>query len=183
MVRWSTLNPYGTARAGAPLHVEAARLLAKAGVKNAIIGGELYVRRPDGKRARVHDVCRIARAPASEAEVASLYFAVFAIYDLDGRDLSGDAAGALARIRSLFADGTHVHPVETVAGDEKEVHGPLQAVGARGGRGRPRRRQRHVGSFKIKPRHTLDLAVIGFSESIEEPCRHAALAAARGRAS
>ena len=82
-----SVNPYGTVRAGAPFHVEAGKLLAKAGVKNAIVGGELYVERPDGKRARVHDVTRIARAPETEADIATLRFAAFAIYDLDGADL------------------------------------------------------------------------------------------------
>ena len=66
------VNPGGTVRVGLPLLDEAAALLKKGGVKNAIIAGELHVPHADGKRARVHDVSRIARKPASPAEVAQL---------------------------------------------------------------------------------------------------------------
>jgi len=45
-----TLNPGGTLRAGAPFLDEAAKRLK--GVKSALIGGELYVQRPDGARAQ-----------------------------------------------------------------------------------------------------------------------------------
>jgi len=56
-----TLNPGGTLRAGAPFLKEAAERLK--GHKSALIGGELYVQRADGERARVHDVVRVAPVP------------------------------------------------------------------------------------------------------------------------
>ena len=164
----ATLNPYGTVRIGAAFHEEAARLLAKAGIKRAIIGGELYVRRPDGKRARVHDVCRVARAPESEADVASLAFAAFGIYDLDGTDLSGSPEATLARLTEIFKGGDRAHVVETVAGDEQAVHARFkQWVEAEGGEGIVAISDKH-GGFKIKPRHTIDLAVVGFSRGTED---------------
>lgn len=163
-----TVNPYGTVRAGAPFHLEAAKLLAKAGIKSAILGGELYVKRPDGKRARVHDVTRIARAPETDADVATLAFAAFAIYDLEGADLSGTPAAALAKLRELLKAGERVHPVETVEGDEKEVHARFaQWVEAEGEEGVVALSDK-TGWFKIKPRHTLDLAVVGYSLGIED---------------
>ena len=59
-------NPGGTVRVGLPLLEEAAKLLKAAGVKSAMIPGELHVHHSDGKRARVHDVSRFARKPENQ---------------------------------------------------------------------------------------------------------------------
>ena len=163
-----SVNPYGTVRAGALFHTEFGKLLAKAGVKNAIIGGELYVKRPDGKRPRVHDVTRVARAPETEADVASLQYAAFAVYDLDGADLSTNPTAQLAKIRQIFGGGTRVHPIDTVEGSEAEIQARFkQWVETEGEEGVVALSEK-FGWYKIKPRHTLDLAVIGFSEGIED---------------
>ncbi|MBX9926488.1 MAG: hypothetical protein K2Y05_09030 [Hyphomicrobiaceae bacterium] len=163
-----TINPWGTIRTGAPFHVEAAKLLAKAGVKTAILGGELYVSRPDGKRARVHDVTRIARAPETAAEVASLRFAAFAIYDLDGADMTETPGAAIVKLRDVFAGGRTVHPVETVEGNEAEVATRYAAwVEAEGEEGVVAIGEKR-GWFKIKPKHSLDLAVVAFSEGTDD---------------
>lgn len=163
-----TLNPGGTVRAGAPFHAEAAKLFAKAGIKRAILGGELHVRHTDGKRARVHDVVRIARAPTSEAEVASLGFAAFAVYDLDGADLSGEPDKARAALARVFTGGDKVHPVESIEGDAADVMARFKTWVTDGGDEGVVALSPEIGWFKIKPRHTLDLAVVGFSEGTED---------------
>ena len=163
-----SLNPYGTVRAGAPFHDEFAKLMAKSGVKKAIIGGELYVNRADLKRTRVHDVCRIARAPETADDVASLNYAVFAVYDLDGVDMVMQPIEQLAKIRQLFSGGTRVHPMETVEGSEADIQAKFQQwVITEGGEGIVVRSEK-FGWYKIKPRHTIDVAVIGYSHGIEE---------------
>jgi ATP-dependent DNA ligase len=163
-----TINPGGTVRMGAPFHTEAAKRLHRAGIKNAIIGGELYVRRSDERRPRVHDVTRVARAPGSDADVASLRFAAFGAYDLDGEDLSPRPREALEKLRAIFADGERVHAVDAVEGDEKAVLTHFkQWVDEEGEEGIVAQSDQH-GWFKIKPRHSIDLAVIGFSEGIED---------------
>jgi ATP dependent DNA ligase C terminal region/ATP dependent DNA ligase domain len=163
-----SLNPYGTVRAGAPFHDEFARMMAKSGVKRAIIGGELHVNRADLKRARVHDVCRIARAPEAAEDVASLNYAVFAIYDLDGVDMIMQPMEQLAKIRQLFSGGTRVHPMETVEGSEADVQAKFQQwVVTEGGEGLVVRSEK-FGWYKIKPRHTIDVAVVGYSHGIED---------------
>ena len=60
-----TLNPGGTVRAGLPFLDEAAGLLSKAGVKEALIAGELYVARDD-RRTRVHDIVSLAGRPTDD---------------------------------------------------------------------------------------------------------------------
>ena len=163
-----SLNPGGTVRIGAPFHAEAARLLQAAGVRSALLGGELYVRRGDGRRPRVHDVTRVARNPASQAEVDSLCFAVFNVYDLDGRDPSLRYGDALEAIERICRGGDRVHGVETVRGDRQRVFQQYrQWVEQEGAEGVVTRSDA-TGIFKIKPRHSLDLAVVGFSEGIDD---------------
>ena len=162
-----TLNPGGTVRAGAPFLEEAARRLK--GVKSALIAGELYVQRPDGARPRVHDVVRVARKPADADEPGQLAFAVFNIYELDGHDPSINYADALEKIEALFSGGERIHPVETVAGENskavlKQFKTWVLEAGAEG----VVARSPTAGVFKIKPRHSLDLAVVGFSEGMED---------------
>ena len=96
-----TVNPGGTVRYGAAFHREAARLLKAAGINSALLGGELYVQRSDGLRPRVHDVVRVARAPADTAEVDSLAIAIFNIYDLDGEDPSMHYGDAIKKIQAM----------------------------------------------------------------------------------
>ena len=87
-----TINPGGTIRIGAPMHDEAKQVLDKCGVKFALLGGELYVRRDDDRRPRVHDVVRVARAPESSDDVASLCLALFNIYEWDEEERSDQYA-------------------------------------------------------------------------------------------
>ena len=163
-----TVNPGGTVRFGAAFHNEAATLLKAAGVKSALIGGELYVNRADGKRPWVHDVVRVARAPADEEDVNRLSFAIFNIYDLDGKDLSMHYGDAILKVQEIFAEGQRVHSVETVVGDEKEIFKLFSKwVDEESAEGVVIRSD-SAGVFKIKLRHTLDLAVVGFSEGIDD---------------
>ncbi|MEE9342752.1 MAG: hypothetical protein V3V12_03865, partial [Gammaproteobacteria bacterium] len=163
-----TVNPGGTVRSGAAFHNEAAALLDAAGVKSALMGGELYVNRADGKRPWVHDVVRVARAPADEEDVNRLSFAIFNIYDLDGKDLSMHYGDAILKVQEIFAEGQRVHSVETVVGDEKEIFKLFSKwVDEESAEGVVIRSD-SAGVFKIKLRHTLDLAVVGFSEGIDD---------------
>lgn len=163
-----TLNPGGTLRAGAaPFLREAADRLK--GVKSALIGGELYVQRPDGARPRVHDVVRVARNPKDAGEVGTLALAVFNIYEFEGEDLSIDYDASLARLRELFEGGARIHPVETVTGENaRSVLRQFKTWVLDGGAEGVVARSPTAGVFKVKPRHSLDLAVVGFSEGVEE---------------
>ena len=162
-----TLNPGGTVRTGAPFLEEAAVRLK--GIKSALIAGELYVQRPDGERPRVHDVVRVARKPVDANEVGQLAIAVFNIYELDGEDFSINYADSLVKIEELFSGGKRIHPVESVIGENvravlKHFKKWVLEAGAEG----VVARSPTAGAFKIKPRHSLDLAVIGFSEGMDE---------------
>jgi len=165
----ATVNPGGTVRVGLPFIAEAAALLGKAGVKRALIAGELYVVRPDGKRARVHDVSRVARQPESEADLKSLHFAVFDLLELDGVPVSGKFADTWKRICKIFEKGSSVRPVEAFFTKRLEdIEAKFEAwVETDGGEGLVVRSDT-AGAFKIKPRHTIDAAVVGFTEGVDD---------------
>lgn len=163
-----TVNPGGTVRMGAEFHKRAAKHLKKAGVKSALIGGELYVNRPDGKRAWVHDVVRVARKPEDQEAVDSLGFGIFNIYDLDGEDYSMHYADAIQKVQEIFGKDGLVHSVETIVSDEKAIFKKFSEwVDEESAEGVVVRSDT-AGVFKIKPRHTLDLAVVGFTEGIDD---------------
>jgi hypothetical protein len=164
------INPGGTVRSGLPLLQEAAATLKAAGVSKAIIAGELHVRKASDQRERVHDVSRIARNPSSAAELDQLAFAVFDLLEVDDVTFPSDYANVWKQITTLFASGKLVTPVETVAtsGSSKAVMELFERwAEAEGGEGIVARSE-DQGWFKIKPRHTLDVAVIGFAEGTDD---------------
>lgn len=159
-----TINPGGTVRVGLPLLEEAARLLSKAGIKEAIIAGELYVSRDD-RRTRVHDVVSSVGRPTTVKELDGLRFAAFDIIHCDGPP-SNSFRETWQRLTKVFGSGSAVHPVEAVwlakPGEVRDLY--AKWVETEGSEGLVVRSDA-AGCFKVKPRHNLDCAVIGFSES------------------
>lgn len=161
------VNPGGTVRTGLPLLKEAATLLKKAGLKNAILAGELHYLR-DGKRGRVHDVTRVARQPASQAELDGLGFAAFDIVEVNGAKVTDSYAKELKKIAEYFKGGKLCAVVENVPlADASEIEALFKKYIAANAEGLVVRSD-EVGSFKIKPRHTLDCVVIGFTEGTDD---------------
>ena len=163
-----TVNPGGTVRVGLACLTEAAMKLKAAGINKATIAGELHYLRPDGKRSRVHDISRIARQPASKAEVDGLQFAPFDIIEIDGVRPESTFKETWTKLGTLFAGSSRValpesHWVEDGAGVLKHfrawVDGGTEGAVVRSDR---------AGSFKLKLRHTLDAVVIGFTEGIDD---------------
>ncbi|MBS0202982.1 MAG: ATP-dependent DNA ligase [Planctomycetes bacterium] len=164
-----SLNPGGTVRVGLPWLDEAARLLSKAGVKDAMIAGELYVARDDKGRPRVHDVCTVARNPQSAADLKKLRFAAFDVMARDGAVIAQPFAETWKLIQKWFGAGELAHAVEsrtvkTIDEIQKLFETWVEQEGAEG----IVARSDAAGQFKVKPRHTLDLAVLGYTESTDE---------------
>jgi hypothetical protein len=159
-----SVNPGGVVRSGLPFMEEAVTLVGKSKHKQMLLAGELYVARTD-RRPRVHDVSKVARQPQSQADLDSLQFAVFDILDLDGKPAPSAYAEAFKTIESVFKKGTRVHPVETVRG--KTVDDVMKIfekwVDGEGAEGLVVRSD-SGGQFKVKPRISLDVAVLGFTE-------------------
>jgi ATP-dependent DNA ligase len=163
-----SINPGGTVRVGLPWQKEAFETLTKAGISDAMIAGELYVHNTE-RRPRVHDVSTIARQPKSEADVERLRFGVFDIISLRDQQAGEIYADTWQTIESLFGAGTLVHPVETeIVGDTGGIEALFKKwIEDEGAEGLVVRSDT-AGLFKVKPRHTLDAVVVGFTESTDE---------------
>jgi hypothetical protein len=163
-----TVNPGGTVRIGLPVLDEVTALVGKAGIKSALLVGELYVHRTD-RRPRVHDVCRVARQPASVDELKSLRLAMFDVLELDGKPAPPAYGETLKQIQKIFNKGTLSHAVETqpaksCADVEKLYEQWVEGEGAEG----IVARSDAAGLFKVKPRRSLDVAVVGYTEGSED---------------
>lgn len=162
------LNPGGTVRMGMPWQEEIRKQLLVAGHTQALIVGELYVENAE-RRSRVHDVIAVTRQPQSQADLERLRFAIFDIISLDGEPSSENFPETWSTIQRLFGDGTLAHPVEAkFLRDPAEVERLFDEwVEQQGAEGLVVRSD-EAGMFKVKPRHTLDAVVIGFTESTDE---------------
>ncbi|MGL6075039.1 MAG: hypothetical protein ACRC8S_12840 [Fimbriiglobus sp.] len=162
------VNPGGTVRTGLPLLKEAADLLKAAGLKKAMIPGELYYSAGKSKRPRIHDVCQVARQPSSQAELDGLHFAAFDILEADDFKSGGPYAATLKKLEELFKKGKKCSVVETMVLKDAEgiakQHKKWIDAGAEGAVVR----SETVGTFKIKTRHTIDAVVIGFTEGTDD---------------
>jgi ATP dependent DNA ligase C terminal region/ATP dependent DNA ligase domain len=163
-----TINPGGTVRMGMPWQEEARKQLAAASVTEAMIVGELYVENTE-RRPRVHDVVTVARQPQSLTDLERLRFAVFDIASRDGKQVTEPFTETWQTIQRWFGDGTLVHPVEAkYLKDPSEIVDLFEEwVEGQGAEGLVVRSD-EAGTFKIKPRHTLDAVVVGFTESTDD---------------
>ena len=160
-----TLNPGGTVRVGLPVLDEAAKLLSKAKVKEALIACELYYARDD-RRTRVHDIVSIAGRPTGAADLEKIHLAAFDLISLNGSPPPASFRESWQQLAKLLESGTHIYPVESrwVAKPDAIRELYAQWVEKEGAEGIVCRSDT-AGSFKVKPRHNLDVAVIGFAES------------------
>jgi len=163
-----SINPGGTVRVGLPHFVEAEKALKKAKVNSCILGAEYYVPSESATRNRIFHVVTILRNPDTEAQLKKLRLAVFDIIELDGKPVT--AAEEVYKLLDRWFDGGElIHAAEyKVLKDLDEVEDLFTDwVIGEGGEGLVLRHDR-VGWYKIKMRHNLDVAVIGFSVGNEE---------------
>lgn len=164
-----TINPGGTVRVGLPFMEEATELLKAAGVQSALIAGELHVQLEPGKRSRVHDVSRIARAPQSDSDIHSLAFAPFDLVALNSEEPAESYSQNFETITNLFADARLCQPVETEQiSRAQEIRGLYQAWVEKEDAEGIVVRSDETGTFKVKPQHQLDVVVVGFTESTDD---------------
>lgn len=152
-----------------------ANYVAQAGIHTAIFAAELYLPCEDG-RPRCGDV---PRALADEALRDQLALAVFDIIELDGSTFQGNYREVHAQLTQLlrtkvvtennlvvYKSSALVHPVEMrVASSIDEVQAIYQDwVVEQGAEGLVVHSDNGVVA-KVKPRHTIDAAVVGYTTS------------------
>ena len=163
-----SINPGGVVRSGLPFMQEAIELLGKTKHKQLLLAGELFVARTD-RRPRVHDVSRVARQPESQSDLDNLHLAVFDILEIDGKPAPLAYGDVYKKAEAIFKKGTRIRPVETMR--TKTTDDVLKLfdtwVEKEGAEGVVVRSD-SSGMFKIKPRLSLDVAVLGFTEGTED---------------
>lgn len=163
-----SVNPGGVVRHGLPFMDEAVQLLGKSKFKQALVAGELFVARTD-RRPRVHDVSKVARQPESAADLEALHFAVFDVLELDGAPATTVYSAVYKQIEGLFKDGVRIRPVETVrTKTTEEVFKAFETWVEKEGAEGIVVRSDSAGLFKVKPRMTIDAAVLGFTEGTND---------------
>jgi hypothetical protein len=150
------VNPGGTVRVGLDFLDEIANEFTVDGIHRTVIAGELWFARPNG-RERVHDVTRVARCPESEGELARLAFSAFDIIEWDGQIF-----GSFQEMWSLldsYMQTPHYDWLKT----PDEIMRRFNANTSNGYEGIVLRSDL-AGSYKVKPRHSIDAVVIGYTE-------------------
>ena len=164
-----TVNPGGTVRTGLPWMPEAKQLLDAAGITDAMIAGELYASNNEDRRPRVHDIVSMARQPKDETDLSRICFAVFDIIRLDGEPNTQTYSEKWKKIDEVFKAGKTIHPVETISvKSDGEIETQFQKWVVDEKSEGIVVRSDTAGNFKLKPLHTLDAVVIGFTESTED---------------
>jgi ATP-dependent DNA ligase len=159
-----SVNPGGTARIGLPAFEEAAELLKKAKVESCILGAEIYVKEDATAAHPVQQVVRVLRSPPSKEALEKLGLAVFDVIEFDGKAVD-ETAKVFDLLSKWFDKGKKVHVVEhhkTDKIDEVMTYFTEWVVG-QGAEGVVVRHDQ-AGWYKIKLRHNLDVAIIGYSE-------------------
>lgn len=156
-----TINRSGRVRRGIPCIEEAGRLLLAAGIRQAVVPAEIYVEAGQG-RGRLN---ALLASLADRRRIGSLRLAVFDLLETDDKPFKGNYGEVWKRLEAIFSGGQLVHPVEMeVATSAEGVEAIYDDwVEREGGEGLV---VRGDGPFvyKVKPRHSLDAVVVGFSE-------------------
>jgi len=160
-----TINTGGRVRAGLPCHAEAAAALKAAGVTAAVIPSELYAAGSDG-RERVFGV----RQALADGKLNALALAPFDILSVDGQPFRASSyADVYQELTRIFGAGEFCRPVIGEAAASKQAVRDIFAswVSDAGAEGLVVRSELPI-VYKVKPRHTLDVVVVGFSEGLAE---------------
>jgi hypothetical protein len=156
----------GIVRMGLPCLKEFADLAQKANLTSVTVAAELYVKRKDGSRERVSDVS-IALGDESQAEMLNL--APFDLIDVNDEPFVAEHyKETLAQMNKYFS-GNLVKPVEN---KNAESTGEIEAifnewVTEGGAEGVVIHSELPI-VFKVKTRHTVDLAVIGYTTTDDD---------------
>ena len=161
-----SLNTGGRVRMGLPCLEEAARLFRAAGLAEAVVPAELYTDEEQG-RSRVFETLA---ALADRQLLGTLRAAPFDIISLDGKPYRGASyADTHKKLGEICGTSELCRPVRMeTAGDKARVRELFAKwVTEEGGEGLVVRSELPM-IYKIKPRYSIDAAVVGFSEGTGE---------------
>ena len=146
-----------------PCFLEAARMLRSAGMTEATVAGELYIALGRNGRERV---CDVSKALADSALRSQLKFAPFNLLDDAGSPLPAKHYRDIhSQLKRIMVNGSLVAPVEArEATSKSEVEHIYQEWVVAGGAEGLVVYSENPLVYKIKPRHSIDAVVIGYTE-------------------
>lgn len=160
------INRSGRVRIGLPCIEDAKKTLVAAGIKQAVIPSELYVDESNG-RTRISDVLN---ALADKNKISNLRLAMFDILELDGQEYKAGSYNDIHRkLKELFGAAAMCGPVLCERVDSKTGVKDLFSrwVEEQGAEGLVVRSELPL-VYKVKPRYSIDVAVVGYSEGTGE---------------
>jgi len=156
----------GIIRRGLPCIEEFRELAKKAGFKSLTVAAELYAVISETGRERVGDV---SSAQADKSQHDKLKLAVFDILDIDGEPFAaGHFKEKLSKIKAIFS-GNLVHPVMAKSASSRQEVVAIfdEWVKDKGFEGIVLHSELPI-IYKIKPRHTVDAVIIGYTVGEDE---------------
>ena len=160
------INRSGKVRTGLPCVEDARNALKAAGITQAIIPGELFVDQSKG-RTRVFDVLA---ALADQAGKDTLRLAFFDLLELSGQPFKANSYNeTFSKINELFGSAKLCRVVECKPCKSKAEVKDIYAkwVEEEGAEGLVVRTELPL-VYKVKPRYTIDVAIVGFSEGTDD---------------
>lgn len=160
------INTGGKVRTGLPCILEACEILKQKGIKSAVIPAELYVEEKNG-RTRVFDVLS---ALSKENCIESLNLAPFDLLEIDGQPYNTDSfEQTYQKLSDFFSESQKVKPVPFRKLSSKSEIKDLfdDWVVAQKAEGLVIR-SNHPLIYKLKPKHNMDVVVVGYSEASGE---------------
>ncbi|MCL2128826.1 MAG: hypothetical protein FWH35_00535 [Treponema sp.] len=157
-----SVNTGGKTRTGLPCLINAAKCFKAAGLKSAVIASELYKNEEKG-RTRIFDVIACLGDKSLHDE---LRLALFGIVSLDGGEFKSTSYKEIhEKLAAISKDSKYIHPVccETAGSREQVKELFSKWVDKEGAEGLVVRSELPM-VYKLKNRHSLNAAVIGFSE-------------------
>jgi ATP-dependent DNA ligase len=152
----------GTVRSALPCTIEAGELLKKAKVGQAIIPAELYLATPDERERGF----QVKQALGVDGDTGKLCLAPFDIIELDRVNTAADGYGEVhATLEKLFGSASLCKPVPMKkCASPQELSAAFEEWVTNGGAEGVVLRSTLPIIYKVKPKHTIDAAIIGFTE-------------------
>jgi hypothetical protein len=160
-----SVNGYGNVKYGLPCFEELKENLKAKGVKKAVLAGELHVDETDGRK-RIYD---LLKELGQDGNKELIHLTLFDLIELEDKPVSSENYKEIVEQLSGFVGkGNKVHVVTIKEGKNRDdlksifdsyIADNSEGIVVRGAFPRV---------YKIKPKYTIDAAVVGFSESEEK---------------
>jgi len=165
------INGNGKIKDDLPFLESIGNTLKENNISSLSIAVELHIKESD-KRCRVFEVMS-----AISSQSQSLVLSAFDILDIDGEDfVSEDYEQTITKLDEMFKNNNFINPVSLKIVNSKEVMEIYEDVVVQNGaEGLVVRIDGMPIIYKVKPLHTLDMAIIGFTEGDKNKVREVLL--------